>query len=470
MPEFGIEEAAAILHARIVGDSSSMLTSAALDSRDVRAGTLFVALRGEKVDGHDYAAAAFAAGAGAALVSHEIPVAEHHALLVVRDVAEALLALARALRDREKWTVVAVTGSAGKTTTKEMTAVVLAGAKRTAASPGNRNSTLGLPEAMISAPGGLEVFVAECGMSYPGELSKLADAVRPDVVVYTNIAAVHLQNFGSIDDIEMAKEELIASAGAGATVVSNADDPRATAIARRHPGPRLLYGIESTDAEIGAESIEPMEAATRFVLRTPSGRSRVELPLPGRHNVSNFLAAAAAGTALGLGVEDIAARAPFVRPAAHRGERHVLASGAIVVDESYNSNPQALIAAAETFGSIRTGGRRIGILGEMRELGASSEQLHRDAGRRIAPFFDEIVAVGGGDARALIEGAREGGISPRSTKLLPTPESAAAAVAERLAPGDRILLKGSRGVELERALPVLGVPVDASHGRTERKH
>ena len=300
-------------------------------------------------------------------------------------------------------------------------------------------------------------------MSFAGELTALSRALAPDVVVYTIVAPAHLQNFASIDEIERAKEELVAAAGRGATCVANADDPRTAAIARRHPGPRILYGIDAAEADVRADDIEFLADETRFVLATAAGRTPVVLPMPGRHNAGNFLAAAAAATALGMSPASIAARAGEVRPAPHRGERHELAGGAILIDECYNSNPAAMLASARAFGELRATGRRIGILGEMRELGADSAQLHRETGREIARYFDEIVAVGGADARALVEGARDGGLDAKATRLLPTPESAAAAVAERLAAGDRVLLKGSRGVELERALPGLGIATDGRH-------
>jgi len=461
MVELALAEAAAACHARIVGAGSLLLRGASLDSRSVPAGGLFVAVRGEKSDGHDFVAAAFDQGASAALVSRELPVPPGRALLVVAEVPAALLDLARAIRLREKWQVVAVTGSAGKTTTKEMTATILSGFRKTGRSPGNRNNTLGLPEAILCAEKGLELYVAECGMSFAGELALLASALRPDLVIYTNVAPAHLQNFGSVDEIEWAKEELIAGAGPKAVVIANADDPRASAIAKRHPGRRVDYGIDSP-AEVRATGIRALEDSVQFLLVTPQGSAPAEIPMPGRHNVSNFLAAAAAGSVLGMSPEAIADRARIVRPARHRGERHRLPNGALVVDESYNSNPRALCATAESFGEQPApgGGRRIGILGEMRELGAESESLHRETGRRIARYFDEIVAVGGADARSLVEGAREGGLSSRATRLLPTPESAAASVLEKLMPTDRILLKGSRGVGLERALPALGIKTD----------
>lgn len=456
MAEFTLAEAAAATGGRIAGDPATRLLGASLDSRHVPAGGLFVALAGERTDGHDHAAAAFERGAAAALVSREIPVPPGRSLLVVDDVPKALLALAAAVRRREGWKVVAVTGSAGKTTTKEMTATVLGGSLRAAASPGNRNNTLGLPEAVLSATPGLEVFVAECGMSFPGELTALAAMLGPDVVITTLIAPAHLANFASVDDIERAKEELIRGAGPSATLVYNADDPRCAAIASRHPGKSLGVSVGG-DTDLSAVDLAPTAGGMTFTLRVGGATYPVAMPMSGAHNVRNFLAAAGAATALGLSPEVIAARGPAVRPAPHRGERHLLPSGATLVDECYNSSPEALVASAEGFGASPVAGRRVGLLGEMRELGAASADLHRETGRRIARHFDEIVAVGGGDARALLEGAREGGLDPKATRLLPTPESAAAEVAGRLAAGDAVLLKGSRGVALERALPGLGV-------------
>jgi UDP-N-acetylmuramoyl-tripeptide--D-alanyl-D-alanine ligase len=465
MPELLLVDAVQATGGKLMGTGSASFRGASLDSRSVPDQGLFIAIHGEHADGHDFVTAAFAHGAAAALVSREVSLPDGRTLLLVPDVPAALLALGRFVRLREGWRTVAITGSIGKTTTKQIAATLLEGAGPLWATPGNRNGQLGIPESILNAPAGARLWVAECGMSFPGELGRLAPVVAPEIVVYTNVAAVHLGNFRSIDEIEEAKEELILGAGADATIVANADDPRTRAIALRHPGRRFLFGIDG-DADLAARDLVPSPDSIRFRLEERGGSQLpVDLPLAGRHNVSNFLAAASAALLLGIPLAEIAAKAAAIRPASRRGERVPLPSGALLVDESYNSSPRALEASAEAFGGLAAGkGRRIGILGEMRELGPDSLALHRETGRRIAPFFDELVAVGGADARALVEGAREGGLEPKATRLLPTPESAAASVVERLGAGDRILLKGSRGVALERALPALGLP--ASGGKT----
>ena len=429
------------------------LTGVAVDSRQARPGDLFVAIRGTRVDGHDYARDAAARGA-AALLGERRPAdlpAEFPAVLVHQPVA-ALLRLAAATKKSAGFRLAAITGSAGKTTTKDFAAAVLARRFAVEKTPGNQNSQIGFPMSVMNLPRVPEWMVGEMGLSEAGNLATLSRAFEPDVAAILLVAAAHLQYFASVDAIADGKAEILEGLKPGGTFVANADDPRVAAIAARHRGRVLRFG-RGAGADVTARGVAAEPDGSRFVLATPAGEAPVRLPLPGAHQVSNFLAAAAIGHAVGVPPAECAAAAEALRPAAHRGEVRRHASGALLYDDAYNANPASMRAALETLAALPAR-RRIAVLGDMLELGPDEDRWHREAGAAAFGRADLLVCVG---ARAPLygEGAVGAGLPESAVRRVANVEEAADLLAGLLAAGDAALFKASRAVGLERAVALL---------------
>ena len=436
------------MEGRVIGDPERRWSGAALDSRRVSGGELFFALPGERADGHRFVQQALDGGAAAAVVHQEVE-ATGGTLIRVDDTLTALHDLARDVRTRLPKRLVGVTGSAGKTTTKELLASMLGRRFEVARNPGNLNNLYGFPLSLLGVDEGTEWMVAEMGMSTPGELGRISRLGRPDVAVFTNVRAVHLEFFDSVAAIGDAKAELLEGLVDGGLVVANADDPEVVRIAGRHAGRVVWYGLERP-ADYRAVAIEPLPApavGSRFELVTPHGSTAVELALYGRFNVENFLAAAACAAELGVDPAEIAAVAAAIEPARQRGVIHRLDDGVVIVDESYNSNPDACRRVLSAVHELPAR-RRWAVLGDMLELGPEAERFHREVGAEAARLgFSPTVGVGE-LARALATAAAAAGVEA------PWYANAADAevVAERLEPGDLVLVKGSRGVGLERVV------------------
>ena len=434
----------------------SFFSGFSIDSRTVRPGDLFIAIPGPSHDGHDFLEQALAV-AGGALVSRAVApgsIPGGKCIVRVPDTLEALRTWARYVLDTVRPKVVGITGSVGKTTTKELTAGILARRFKVARTAGNRNNGIGLPLEVAGLEEGTEVAVLEMGMSTPGEIRLLSDLIRPSVGIVTAVTAAHLGGFKSLDDIERAKGEILSGMAADAVFVANADDPRSLSISRRHRGRVLRYGL-SGEPGLDAAAGEVAEEAgrTRFVLTLLGRSAAVALPLPGRHNVSNFLAAAAASSALGVTAEEAAVAAGGLRPARHRGEVIVGENDLLLYDDTYNSSPAALRAAWSAFLGTAGARRKVAVIGEMLELGRKSRDLHFEAGRELAGQFDLLIAVRG-DAAALAEGARSGG-GAGTVVFAADAAEAGSALEARIEPGDAVFVKGSRGVGLDRLADAL---------------
>jgi UDP-N-acetylmuramoyl-tripeptide--D-alanyl-D-alanine ligase len=345
----------------------------------------------------------------------------------------------------------------GKTTTKEILAALLGAKLRVLKSEGNLNNEYGLPLMLMRLEETHDAAVLEMGMSRPGELRRLAAIARPNVGVITRIAPAHLEFFASVEEIALAKRELIEGLdGKESVAVLNADDPRVAAFAGHAPGRVVTYGIGSR-ADFRAEKIEDRGAfGSEFDFVGPQGRARLELAIPGRHMIANALAALAAASVWGVGAAEAQHVFPELQPASMRGEVLRFEDGTAVINDAYNSSPDALAAMKELLVSTPNFQRRILAAGEMLELGPSSAELHREAGRKAAASgkIDWIFAVQG-NAAELIEGAVAAGHPRTRTKFFASSDEAAKFVAEFLAPGDLLLVKGSRGVKMERIIEAL---------------
>jgi UDP-N-acetylmuramoyl-tripeptide--D-alanyl-D-alanine ligase len=431
------------------------LSGVSIDSRTVGPGELFVAIKGPRFDGHDFLAAAAARGARAALVHREAPAPEGLPLVHVADTTRALAALGAHRRVQAAIPVVAVTGSAGKTTTKEMTAALLARRGPVLKTEGNLNNQYGLPLTLLRLSPEHRHAVLELGMSAAGELRALSALARPDVAIITLVAPVHLEFFDSVDAIAAAKAEILEGLGPDGLAVLNADDPRVRAVgeAFRARGGKVAWFGRDRAYAASAENWRGTVHGMRFDLRIGGRTVDVALPLPGPHFLSNFLAAAAAAHHLGVTPEEIAETAPSMTAARHRGEVLRLGRGVTVLDDCYNSNPAA-VEAAVTALDMSARGRRVAILGDMLELGAGADELHRATGRTVAARLDALVAVGPLAARFL-EGAREAGLPAGALAAYADAPAAAAAVPALVRPGDAVLVKGSRGVRMEQIVDAL---------------
>jgi UDP-N-acetylmuramoyl-tripeptide--D-alanyl-D-alanine ligase len=442
-------------------DPLARVAGVSIDSRTIRPGELFFAIHGPRHDGHDHVGAALERGALAAVVAKsrarnfQESLREH--CLVVEDTLLALHQLARAVRKSWGKKIAGVTGSVGKTTTKEILAALLGAKLRVLKSEGNFNNAYGLPLTLFRLEESDQAAVLEMGMSRRYELQELAGIAKPDVGVVTRVAPAHLEFFASVEEIALAKRELIEGLnGRESVAVLNADDPLVAAFASHAPGRVLTYGIEKA-ADFRAEGIEDRGAlGSAFDFVSNGKRARLELALAGRHVISNALAALAAASVWGIGAKEAQSVLRNLRAPSMRGELLHLSNGAALINDSYNSSPAALHAMSTVLAATPNYRRRILAAGEMRELGQTSPQLHREAGSFAAKTgkIDWVIGVEG-DAAQIVEGAVVGGVPRAQTKFFSSSEEAAKFAVDFIAPGDLLLVKGSRGVKMERVVEAL---------------
>lgn len=454
------------------------ITDFSIDSRSVNAGELFFALsqedyaragfNGTFADAHEFISDALARGAVAAVAradhvqNNPRLKAIRGQLLLVEDAIAALQMLAHRVYEAWARPVVAITGSAGKTTAKELTAHLLsASGKRILKSERNYNNGLGLPLSVLQLVRGensadqFDIAVLEMGMSSPThEIQRLCQITPPDIGVELMVAPVHLEYLGSIENIAAAKAELVEGLKPGGTAVLNADDELVIKMRAKHQGPTITFGLERP-ADVTATDIDTAHLGLmKFRLKTRLGEAAAMLPMSGRHNLMNALASAAVATCFDVAPTDIAAALKTARPPHMRGETLDFAAGFTVVDDSYNSNPRSLISMVRTIaeaGDKRK--RRIAIAGEMLELGPDAARLHREAGREIAKLGVEMLWGVRGLAQDLVEGATEAGV--RESRFFSSSEEAAEAIVNELNAGDLVLVKGSRGVATDKVVEAI---------------
>jgi UDP-N-acetylmuramoyl-tripeptide--D-alanyl-D-alanine ligase len=425
-------------------DVSPMVTGYSIDSRTVGAGRLFFAIKGDRFDGHDFVQAALERGAVGAVVGREFVGSEN--LLRVEDPLKALQTLAREVRRMWGRTVIGVTGSAGKTTTKEAIAHVLATKYKVLKSEGNFNNHIGLPLQLLRIQPETEIYVSEMGMNHAGEIAELARIAEPNVGVVTMVAPVHLEFFDSIEGIAKAKKELIDALPPDGVAVLNTDDPLVS---------RFGEGLENVvtfglgpNADIRAENIvEHGAEGVEFEVVADKHRAHVRLPLVGKHNVYNALAAITVGIGHGLGLDIPAEALSTLVPSDKRGQI-VEIGGATVINDCYNSNPKALQSMVDALMAMPAK-RHIVVAGEMLELGPAGEELHRECGRYMSHRrVTQLIGVRG-LAKPMVEAAQAAGLT---AEFVETPEEAGAWLKANARQGDAVLLKASRGVKLEKGL------------------
>ena len=454
----------------VAGDLSRAFDSVSIDTRTLTPGALYLGIRGERFDGADFADKAVDAGATGIVLPRDHKgsakaLAERHGsaslsgepvVILVDDTTVALQSLAREVRRASGARVVAITGSAGKTTTKEVAAEFLATRYRVIRNRGNLNNHIGLPLSLIDLRQRPDIAVVELGMNHAGEIRTLVGVAEPDVRVWTNVGEAHLGFFESEEAIADAKAEILEGARPETLLVANADDDRIAARAARFAGRVRTFGIDRASdvraTDVVDRGIEGMTAR----VTTPAGSIDMATPLVGRTNVANVLAAMAVAIEFGVPLEAMAEKASALKPAPRRGEVLKLSHGVTVIDDTYNANPtattRALDVLARTPKDLATS-RRIAVLGEMLELGDRSVALHEAVGRAAAnASVDALIAVGGVPAAALADAAIRAGLPRASVQHFTTSEEAADAAAALVAPGDLVLVKGSRGVRTDRVV------------------
>lgn len=450
-----VRELTRILNGQLIlGDPRSTATGASVDSRTAAEGDCFFALKGEKQDGHKFAAAAMRRNVAAVIVSQldwlKAVSSPTSAVIRVADCFQALRATGQAARTSFKGPVVGITGSNGKTTTKQMTASVLKALGPGLSTVGNFNSQIGLPIILSGVQANQKWMVLEMGASAPGNIAGLAEIARPTVGIITSIGPAHLATFGSLQRIAESKWELMDSLPSDGCAIAPWNEPMLEPLVRSYRKKIIFFG-EDPSCPVRATKIEVGEAV-RFLLHIGSQNVQVKLPLPGRVNVFNALAAAAAGWSLGCTIEKIAQGLESFEPPAMRMQVLRHASGCIVLNDAYNSNPASMLQAAQTLAETYPGRRRVMVMGSMLELGDESEKLHFHLGVELARFQLEKVFLVGSETKFVREGAISAGAAPDRFELLESAHDVAGRLLPWVQPNAVILFKGSRGIHLEVAI------------------
>jgi UDP-N-acetylmuramoyl-tripeptide--D-alanyl-D-alanine ligase len=443
----------------VSGSPDTKLLGLAIDTRKVTPGCLFAAIVGPNHDAHKFLAQAKDAGASGLLMQTgsdvDLAAFADIAVIAVADTTKSIGDLATGHRGRFAGTVIALTGSCGKTTTKEMISAVLETAGPCLKTQGNLNNNFGVPLTLLSRRPEDVRAVVEMGMNHRGEIAVLANIGLPDIGLVTNVGTAHIEYLGSQEEIAAEKGDLFAALGAGGTAVANWDDPHVRAQSDRAAGRVTSFGV-NPDADVRAENTRFEEdGAYHFTLLTPKGEAQVRIKALGDTTVINALAAAAVGVACDLSVETIAAGLGNYAGIAGRMGRHTLAGGVSLIDDTYNANPQSMSAAISSLAFLATKGRGIAILGGMGELGANAPQAHRDAGKQVFEAGAALLVTVGDAAQGIAQGAGEAGMAAAQIHRCDTHEEAARAVQPTLASGDWILVKGSRAARMERVVEEL---------------
>ena len=455
-----LDEIRDCMRAKLLGHLlACSINGVSTDSRDVSAGQIFFAIKGQNFDGHDFVAGALQSGASAAVVSRPIQLAnksDQGKLLLVDDTVVALQKLASYYRDELACTVIAVTGSNGKTTTREMIHHVLSKQFTGSRSPKSFNNHIGVPLTLLSVAGADQYVVVEIGSNHPGEIERLATLVRPDIAVITNVSETHLEGLGSLAMVASEKASLVKYVRPGGLGVVNADEPILLKVVG-NPQIQIITFGQANSADLRITRLTDSHQNTRFVINR---RFEFSLPVPGGHNAINSLAAVAVGRRMGMDMWQIAAGLRDFHLPPMRLEVHRL-GGLIVINDAYNANPQSMLAAIEVLKGY-PGSRRVFVCGQMMELGEKTGRYHRQLGQRLGCSGLDLLLAVGPHADEVIAGAVSAGLDRRAAHGFELVDQAAEALPALLASGDVVLLKGSRALQLERLLE----PLEAAFGPT----
>ena len=461
---FSANEIATAVKGRLLrGDGSAHAAGVSTDTRTLKAGELFIALKGPNFDGADFLAQAIEKKTAGLVVMKGADVPGEGAGFVVEvaDTLRALGDLAHAHRSRFEIPVVGVTGSNGKTTTKEMIAAVLSARGEACKSQGNLNNLVGLPHQVLRLGEEHAYAVFEMGMSEPDEIRRLAEIARVQVAVITNVGPAHIEGLGSVEAVRDAKGEILEAMPPGGVAVLSNEDEHSRVLAERYEakGGRVIRFGFSSQSDFWADDIQIDADGARFTLHCPDGENEVRIKALGRHNVSNALAAAACASALGVGLDEVAdGLTRVVLPKMRFEVREVPGrAGVHLLDDSYNANPASVARALETASALRGDGRLITVIGDMAELGPIAESAHREVGRKLAACGVDLFVGVGPLMRLASDEALRAGIDGARIMNFDTPEQAASSLGGMLLPGDWVLVKGSRSMMMERVIEGLEI-------------
>jgi UDP-N-acetylmuramoyl-tripeptide--D-alanyl-D-alanine ligase len=438
------------------GDIRTSLAGVSTDSRSIKPAELFFALRGERFDGHRFVAEALRRGGRGAVVDQKGQgiADETISIIQVADTLQALGDLANLWRRRHPIPVIAVVGSNGKTTTKEMVAGILERRDTVLKNPGNLNNLIGLPLSLLKMNSNDRVAVLEMGMNRTGEILRLTRIAEPDLGIVTNIGPVHLEGVGSIEGVTKAKGELLEGMGARGTLIFNGDDPRVVGLSRGFKGEKISFGIKNPADWRGTDLFTRDAGGVSFRLTGPFGEIAIALKLIGGHQVYNALAAAAATSHLGVGIEEIKEGLETFQFPPMRMELITLGTGIKIINDAYNANPPSMESALRTLAEI-TEGRKIAVLGDMWELGEFGQQAHRELGRQTKEYGVDLLFLLGQFAPHVAQGAREAGMPPEAICIGEDHHAVSLRLARQLQKGDWVLVKGSRIMKMETIIKEL---------------
>lgn len=428
-----------------------VFTSVSTDTRKITPGSLFVALKGENFDGHDFLAEAYRRGAAGCVIQRSAPLSFKNAFLV-SNTLHALGELARWVRLRRPLKVFAITGSNGKTTVKELTKAVLSQRANVLATKGNLNNLVGLPLTLLGLRPEHNVAVLEMGMNAPGEIARLTQIALPDYGLITSIGPAHTQGLHDLAGVARAKGELFSGLGREAICLVNADDPNVRLVASQTRCAQLTYGFNPAATVMGRGFMHRRRHGINFDINSPLGAVNINMRLLGRHNALNALAAAAAGLAGSISLEEIKEALCLARPFPGRLEMVKLNGPIFLVDDTYNANPASMAAALNVLKNIQENGRAIAVLGDMFELGETSQVEHAKLGRLAAGLSLDLLVGVGPLARGMLKAARQAGQEEGRTAWYEDSQAALTALAGALEPQDRVMVKGSRGMRMENVV------------------
>jgi len=453
MQDFTVEDVLRATKGKLLkGNVNTAVSGISTDSRTIKAGEFFVALTGEKFDGHDFIDQAVSRDTAGVLVSKDIEETSVETVIAVTDTLQALGDIARLYRSGFDVSVVGITGSNGKTTTKDLTASVLGQKYSVLRNEGNFNNAIGVPLTLFRLSRTHEVAVIEMGTGAPGEMSRLVEIAQPDVAVVTNIASTHQEFFGSVDAVAIEKGVLVRAAS---SAVLNADDSRVANMSHAVNGKVISFGLLDSHVDVWADKIgQDSDGESEFQLIVGKESIGVHLPSLGKHNIYNALAAASVGYLFRMDLHEIKEGLESYQGTPMRMQK-VVANGITIIDDTYNSNPASLRAAVELLSTIECRGMRIAVVGDMLEMGEHSDELHREAGNFIADFSIQLLVTVGNEAAKMAEAALAAGIAEDSVVICETNSQAIAYLREILAAGDVALIKGSRGMKMEEIVKAL---------------
>lgn len=457
--KFSVEEICQAVSGKVISEGEHRFSGVSTDTRKVAAGDLFVALVGETFDGHQFIEQAFERGAVGAIVSQDMPAVEGKTMIRVGDTLLAYQNIARLYRERFDCPFVAITGSNGKTTTKDMVAAVLEHRFAICKTQANFNNEIGLPYTLLSMKADDEAAVVEMGMRGLGQIAQLTCIAHPTIGVVTNVGETHMEILGSIDNIALAKSELVRAIGARGTVILNGDDVRVRKMAELTEAQAVLFGIDGEDLDIRAEQIEKCAGGTSFVCSAADGEWKMTVPAFGRHNVMNALAAIAVGRTLGMTMEEIAeGLASFTASGMRFAVQKV--GDYTFINDAYNASPRSTEAAIDNLADVADG-RKVVVFGDMLELGDIAEEAHRAIGRKAAEKGADAFFTYGVLARLAAEEAQRAGV--RIVRACDSHEEIAQNLQTYLKAGDTVLVKGSRGMKMETVIKLVAAEGETKH-------